>query len=226
MNNDIEFIVGFFRAKLRGRPGITEEIIETEIRENEFFGGGKLTQNDHRAVVRRLLASLDVLQDEGHTIKSDCEPWLANRKSEINFYYWNRLRDYMLATDILPPNVISTLDTVTDNLLDCSGNPLDEADWSQRGMVIGHVQSGKTTNYSALITKAADAGYKIIIILAGITNSLRSQTQQRLDEYFIGKKSVFQAAAEEPMEILDFCDAKIFPHYGRHGSRTLTGKVQ
>ncbi len=62
-------------------------------------------------------------------------------------------------------------------------------------MVIGHVQSGKTTNYSALICKAADAGYRTIILLAGITNTLRSQTQERLDETFIGKKSVFHALA-------------------------------
>ena len=53
-------------------------------------------------------------------------------------------------------------------------------------MVVGSVQSGKTANYTALITKAADAGYKLFIILAGVHNSLRSQTQHRLNEEFLG----------------------------------------
>ena len=53
-------------------------------------------------------------------------------------------------------------------------------------MVVGQVQSGKTANYTGLICKAADAGYKLIVVLAGLHNSLRSQTQLRLDEGFLG----------------------------------------
>jgi len=84
---------------------------------------------------------------------------------------------------------------------------------------MGHVQSGKTTNYSALICKAADAGYRIIILLAGITNSLRQQTQERLDEAFIGKKSVFQAAAQEPLPIINYAAQRRFPVYGTSRDR-------
>ena len=58
--------------------------------------------------------------------------------------------------------------------------------WDQTGPVMGHVQSGKTANFCGLICKAADAGYKVIIVLSGIHNSLRSQTQIRLDEGFLG----------------------------------------
>ncbi len=56
-------------------------------------------------------------------------------------------------------------------------------------MVVGQVQSGKTSNYTGLICKAADSGYKFIVILAGLHNSLRSQTQGRLDEGFLGLDS-------------------------------------
>ena len=56
-------------------------------------------------------------------------------------------------------------------------------------MVVGHVQSGKTSNYVGLINKAMDSGYKLIIIIAGTMNSLRRQTQERIDEGFIGKNS-------------------------------------
>ena len=57
------------------------------------------------------------------------------------------------------------------------------------GMVVGHVQSGKTSNYTGLICKAADAGYKLIVIIAGVHNNLRSQTQRRIDEGFVGRDS-------------------------------------
>ena len=123
------------------------------------------------------------------------------------------MRDYLFGRNILPPNIISTLDKVTDEILDYSGNPKLDGVWSRRGLVMGHVQSGKTTNYSALICKAADAGYKIIILLAGITNSLRTQTQERIDETFIGKKSLFQAVVTENLTILSFSDKKRFPAY-------------
>ncbi len=53
-------------------------------------------------------------------------------------------------------------------------------------MIVGEVQSGKTSNYIELICKAADAGYKFIVVLTGTTNSLRAQTQLRFDEGFLG----------------------------------------
>ena len=107
-------------------------------------------------------------------------------------------------------------------MLDYLGDPADVGSWSRRGMVIGHVQSGKTTNYSALICKAADAGYKVIILLAGITNSLRSQTQERLDETFIGRKSIFHATAQEALPIVNYSNERRFPAYGTSRDRDFT----
>ena len=54
---------------------------------------------------------------------------------------------------------------------------------------MGDVQSGKTANYAALINKAVDAGYQMIILLTGTIEDLRSQTQERIDETFVGRKS-------------------------------------
>src|SRR3989304_5950078 len=56
-------------------------------------------------------------------------------------------------------------------------------------MVVGHVQSGKTANYTGVICKATDAGYKLVVIIAGIHNILRNQTQVRIDEGFVGRDS-------------------------------------
>ena len=144
-------------------------------------------------------AEILIKQERGEIIREGFEPWLAARKSEeggIDPFYWPRLQKYLIDTGELEPAIVSTLDNVTDDVLDSCGDPKKGGSWTYRGMVIGHVQSGKTTNYGSLICKAADAGYKVIILLAGITNSLRSQTQQRMDEYFIGRKTVFNAAAK------------------------------
>ena len=65
-------------------------------------------------------------------------------------------------------------------------DPEREGPWDRRGLVVGHVQFGKTANYAGLICKAVDAGYKLIIVLAGMHNALRQQTQRRLDRDFLG----------------------------------------
>lgn len=180
--------------------------------------------DDHEKaeVLRALEASFTTTQTRGYSVFSDFRPWLKESAGSIDFYYWNRLKRYYLEGGSLAAPVVATLDSVTDEILDFSGNPLTPGVGSRRGMVIGHVQSGKTTNYSALICKAADAGYRTIILLAGITNTLRAQTQERLDETFIGKKSIFHALAAEPLPILTYAMKKRFPAYGTSRDKDFT----
>lgn len=54
-----------------------------------------------------------------------------------------------------------------------------------RGLAVGYVQSGKTSNYTAVIAKAADAGYRLFVVLSGVHNNLRRQTQLRLEEQLV-----------------------------------------
>ncbi|MGR9461158.1 Z1 domain-containing protein (plasmid) [Rhizobium leguminosarum] len=183
-----------------------------------------LSDEEKEWLIRELEQSFTTSQKRGASVTNDFRPWLRERRErgDIDSYYWNRLRRYYLEGNVIPPQVVATLDTVTDEILDFSGDPLDPGTGLRRGMVMGHVQSGKTTNYSALICKAADAGYRTIILLAGITNSLRSQTQERLDETFIGKKSVFHALAQEPLPIQTYSTVKRFPAYGTSRDRDFT----
>ena len=119
--------------------------------------------------------------------RGNFEKWLDDAKSEINPYYWNRYKKLLSGREkMLSGQVLAMMDQVTDRILGLLGNPRKEGPWDRRGMVVGHVQSGKTANYIGLINKAADAGYKIIIVIAGIQNKLRNQTQSRVDEGFIG----------------------------------------
>lgn len=217
--SDLKAEISYFSSKvrtafaddLRQLASIPPEAID-QILQKDPFG---LSGEDLAAIRRQLEFTFSVRQDAGHAVRSDYEPWLKDRLADIDFYYWTRLRRYYLEDGVLPPNVVAQLDNVTDEVLDYCGNPLDDGSWSRRGMVMGHVQSGKTTNYASLISKAADSGYKIIILLAGLTNSLRMQTQERIDETFIGKKSLFGQRRPELMPIMTFCDGKqIYPAFG------------
>ena len=71
------------------------------------------------------------------------------------------------------------------------GDPKSEDDFQRRGLVLGDVQSGKTATYTAICNKAADTGYRVIIVLAGMMENLRRQTQERLDAEFSGRKSEY-----------------------------------
>jgi hypothetical protein len=109
--------------------------------------------------------------------------WLtAERKRD--WRYWQRYREFLELS--LPEDAIKAVDRATDAVLSALEDPVRQGRWDRRGLVVGHVQSGKTANYTGLICKAADAGYKIVIVLAGLHNNLRSQTQMRLDEGFLG----------------------------------------
>lgn len=101
--------------------------------------------------------------------------------------FWTRYKKYLAEKKSFAPSVISHLDELTDKVLDKLFNPQQEdIVISKKGLVVGQVQSGKTANYTGLVCKAADAGFNLIIVLVGIHNNLRSQTQTRLDEGFWG----------------------------------------
>ncbi|MBR2260210.1 MAG: Z1 domain-containing protein [Paludibacteraceae bacterium] len=122
------------------------------------------------------------------------QPWLkdfkANEQSEWKF--WKRYKEY-LENKGFAPRIIENLDSLTDKILDNMFNPkINDIQLSKKGLVVGQVQSGKTANYTGLICKAADAGFNFIIVLAGIHNNLRSQTQARLDEGFLGFDTQFE----------------------------------
>lgn len=80
---------------------------------------------------------------------------------------------------------IKDIDDATSRILDLAGAPGWET-VRTKGLVLGYVQSGKTTNFMGVMAKAADSGYRLFIVLSGITDNLRSQTQQRVDEALLG----------------------------------------
>jgi hypothetical protein len=115
----------------------------------------------------------------------DVQPWVY--KTDIDYKFWERYVSFLRVRKASFP--VSGLSDKTTQILDNCRNPIDEGQWDRRGMVVGNVQSGKTANYTGLINKAMDAGYKMIIVMAGVHNTLRAQTQDRIDEGVIGRKS-------------------------------------
>jgi len=152
---------------------------------------------DRQAVIDELIRRFSLWIGKDTTLKSDegHQPWL-NSERKRDWRYWQRYREWIEAS--LSWKAADALDRSTDAVLELLEDPTRPGNWDRRGLVVGHVQSGKTAHYTGVICKGADAGYKIIIVLAGLHNNLRAQTQIRLDEGFLG-----YATNPDP-EVMDF----------------------
>ncbi len=156
----------------------------------EMMHGKCVREGDADYLVRKLETRFDIGMSLGTMFSSEeYRPWLDAARADISWYYWKRYQR-LLRQNRFPPQVVTSLHNITDQILDHLENPQKPGTWARKGMVVGHVQSGKTANYTGLVCKAADAGYRIIIVLAGMLNSLRNQTQVRVDDGFIGVDSL------------------------------------
>ena len=145
-------------------------------------------------ILFRLRSTLVIQMDVGVFINDRNTPhksWLPSRRADLDFFFWNRYKKYLEEAKHWNPRVTATLDKVSDEIVDLLGDPQSAQAFQRRGLVLGDVQSGKTANYTAISNKAADTGYRIIIVLAGMMENLRQQTQSRLDAEFSGRKSEY-----------------------------------
>jgi len=118
-----------------------------------------------------------------HQQNRDTSWWTSKIKPKNDNYYWNRYEKLFLKD--FTGTIVKGFDDDSDDVVNNIGDPNND-EFGVYGMVVGHVQSGKTNSYSSVICKAADAGYKVIIVIAGGLDNLRNQTQIRLNEAFIG----------------------------------------
>lgn len=144
---------------------------------------------DSEQLIRDLEADYNVHVGSWNSLADDTDhvPWLEERFSQKGSWkFWNRYARFLKQSQGLPTAAVRRLDEVTDDILGRLEDPQREGPWDRRGLIAGQVQSGKTGNYTGLIAKALDNGYKLVVVLAGIHNSLRSQTQARIDEGILG----------------------------------------
>lgn len=153
-------------------------------------------------IKRKLKANIVVQMDLGILIKDRKQhlPWLSARRSELDFFFWNRYKRYLEEVKHWNPRVTGKLGQVSDEIVDYLGDPMSDAPFQRRGLVLGDVQSGKTVNYTAICNKAADTGYRVIIVLAGMMENLRQQTQERLDAEFSGRMSQYLLDPRQDIE--------------------------
>ena len=92
--------------------------------------------------------------------------------------FWPRLRRKLEESSNMR-DVVDEIDQASTKVLAHVADP-HIRNLSKRGLVVGYVQAGKTANYTAVMAKAVDAGYWLFIVLSGLHNNLRRQTQVRL----------------------------------------------
>lgn len=143
---------------------------------------------------REVKARVTLRFEESTTLQDDEQyrPWVSNlwREIQSSAEFWPAYKDRLCLDKQWPEDTVYEINKVSDDILDHCGNPREtEYSWDKRGMVIGDVQAGKTALYAALVNKAADAGYKVIVVLAGLLENLRSQTQERLEYDFVGRST-------------------------------------
>lgn len=190
----IQQAVRTVRTLLPQTGSVTTEQIENQV--DTVLAIPQYSGVDRDSLIREVQSIYNIRMDDFRIIEASerRRPWINEKKASLNPIFWNRYREYLQTVKNFSDTVVNQTDRLTDRILDGLFDPSITGAISKYGLVVGQVQSGKTSNYTGLVCKAADAGYKLIIVLAGIHNNLRSQTQLRLDEGFLGFDTQHQRA--------------------------------
>lgn len=129
-------------------------------------------------------------------------PWYTPASRQQRAWYWPRYREHLNSKG-WPTQTIHSLDTTTDAVVERLADPTQPQAYQSKGLVVGYVQSGKTANFTGVIAKAMDAGYRLVIVLGGTLNLLRDQTQRRLDQELVGRENILRDVSEYES---DYCD--------------------
>ncbi len=172
---------------------ITDEMIDEIIDVNKYRAK-TFNQNNvnWEEIKNRVTTTIDLYEDDDEPDvfidESNYKPWI-NLTQINNGTFWKRYKYYLEKIKHWSTQSIKYIDKTTNRILDNIGNPKNKNSWKYRGLVVGYVQSGKTSNYIGLINKALDQGYKFIVVLAGVHDNLRCQTQDRIDKEVLGYMS-------------------------------------
>lgn len=124
----------------------------------------------------------------------------TDRLSAESWYHWGRLEALLRADPKWESPQVDSVAAESLRVLRHLNDPLQNTEFQGRGLVVGYVQSGKTANYTAVAARAVDAGYRIVIVLSGIHDSLRNQTQNRLERELTGHQEGGLQRAERGRE--------------------------
>lgn len=168
--------------------------------------------------------AMPVATDEAVVVSREFRPWYGRVMAQREAFYWNDYAAY-LAGRGWNENGIAALDLNTTRVIERLGDPEREEAYQAKGLVVGFVQSGKTANFTGVVAKAVDAGYRLIIVLTGTNNLLRGQTQRRLDKELVGLENLLRGIDEDDEEALltvDYYGDPDFDQFVRHGALPST----
>lgn len=157
---------------------------EKRMRESGAWGVFAAAVPEARAIVEAEFKPVEILHD--HSITRNARPEWYHGPQEGD-RHWPVLKAYLTDGKGWSGDAVRSIDDLSNEVVSLLENPEAE-EFSCRGMVVGYVQSGKTANMTAVIAKAIDAGYDLVIVLAGLTNKLRQQTQRRMESDLLSRR--------------------------------------
>ncbi|WP_046318546.1 Z1 domain-containing protein [Mycobacterium sp. UM_Kg1] len=143
---------------------------------DRFLSVGVIDESQAALLVKRFQERVQKVMQGGPIIKPKHEDSWYPGALETD-QCWGAFRQQLIEKG--RESQIDALNEASDTIVRLTPDPSGEPR-SARGLVVGHIQSGKTTNFTAVAAKLADRKYRMVIVLAGIHNSLRKQTQDRL----------------------------------------------
>ncbi len=185
---------------------------------------------ERREVIYQLLAlghelidcfdrAMPVAVDDAVVVSREFKPWYGRVMAERDPFYWQHYADH-LAGKGWNEDAIAALDLNTTRVVERLADPEREDAYQAKGLVVGYVQSGKTANFTGVLAKAADAGYRLLIVLTGTTDLLRGQTQRRLDKELVGRENLLRGIDdddEDGLLTVDYYGDPDWDEFVRHG---------
>lgn len=166
-SSDVDSAAAAVRADLHGLLGDDSPVWD------DFEEATQLLRQEFRITILRR-----------HSILRDREDWYHG--PQPGDHHWPALRTYLTDIKKWDRDAVEAIAEASNEVVSLLENPAQRS-FSSRGLVVGYVQSGKTANMAAVITKAVDRGYNLILVLAGLTDKLRQQTQRRLEADVVGR---------------------------------------
>jgi len=207
MNELLETIKAIIICGLKNTPGrVTKDRLQKMLESVPVWSedNRKLTQEEKNELYEELsnyyIADINYDSDlveleRGVVIRDPSKHTKWDPKIDKRFY-WKKQREFLIKflesrnTQHEISRIINSIDFETETILNNIEDPTTRHPFDSRGLVLGYVQSGKTANFAGLISKSADAGYRFVIVLAGIHDELRQQTQIRLDRELTGHNNL------------------------------------
>ncbi|WP_255377077.1 Z1 domain-containing protein [Aerococcus sp. 1KP-2016] len=165
----------------------------------------QLNEESLKVLVDKVLENQSISLEAGTILSSDENAnWFIDTRVERGTIRHDAYEKYLADVEGYSIKVIDSMGKAMDKVMNNIGDPKSEGSFSKKGIVIGDVQSGKTSNFISLMNKAADSGYEIIVVTTGIIEKLRRQTQIRIEQGFVGKFTATSNRETQGKTVADF----------------------